>query len=71
MIYRGVSYDLVRSTDVHVCWRWIFIVNNCRKSGQTKISRRAAEIQVQSTIDKALACKEVAPSRHAHAKRAA
>jgi len=48
MRYRGVSYKVVRAIDIHICWRWIFVVNDRRKSGQTKISRRAAEIQAQS-----------------------
>jgi len=55
MRYRGVSYKVVRAIDVHICWRWSLVINDRRKSGQTKISRRAAEIQAQSAIDRALA----------------
>jgi hypothetical protein len=54
MRYRGISYGVVRAIDVQTCWRWSLVINERRKSGQTKISRRAAEIQVQSAIDKAL-----------------
>lgn len=53
--YRGVSYDIARSIDVHICWRWVVTVLNGRRlSGQTKISRRAAAIQAQAAIDRAL-----------------
>ena len=55
MRYRGVSYKIVRAIDVQICWHWSLVINNRRKSGQTKISRRAAEIQARSAIDKALA----------------
>jgi hypothetical protein len=54
MKYRGISYDIFDSVDVHPCWRWIVVTNKRRLSGQTKISRRAAEIQAQATIDKVL-----------------
>jgi hypothetical protein len=53
MTYRGISYDVVRATDIDICWRWILIMNGRRKSGQTKISRRAAEIQARNVIDSA------------------
>jgi hypothetical protein len=54
--YRGISYDIARTIDVDICWRWVAIVLNDRRlSGQTKISRRAAEIQAQVAIDLALA----------------
>jgi hypothetical protein len=55
MIYRGVPFKVVQAIDVQICWHWSLVINNRRKSGQTKISRRAAEIQARSTIDKALA----------------
>jgi hypothetical protein len=54
MTYRGVSCEIVRSVDIHACWRWAFILHGRRQSGQTKISRRAAEIQAQHAIDRAL-----------------
>jgi hypothetical protein len=57
MVYRGVKYDIVKDLDVHPCWRWAFVVNDRRFAGQTKISNRAAEIQVRRAIDKALAPK--------------
>jgi hypothetical protein len=54
MLYRGVKYVIVKDIDVHPCWRWTFVVNDRRRVGQTKISSRAAEIQVRRAIDKAL-----------------
>jgi hypothetical protein len=54
MRYRGVSYNIVQAIDVHICWRWSFVMKDRRQSGQTKIGRRAAEIQAQSAIDKEL-----------------
>jgi hypothetical protein len=54
MVYRGVKYAIVKDIDVHRCWRWTFVVNDRRFGGQTKISSRAAEIQVRKAIDKAL-----------------
>jgi hypothetical protein len=69
--YRGISYDIFESVDVHPCWRWIFVVNERRRSGQTKISRRAAEIQAQLTIDKALGHPARTPSRLITAARMA
>jgi hypothetical protein len=54
MTYRGISYKVVRAIDVQTCWRWSLVINNRRKVGQTKISRRAAEIQAKSVIDRAL-----------------
>ena len=67
MRYRGVSYKVVRAIDVHICWRWSFVMNDRRKSGQTKISRRAAEIQAQSAIDQALARQSRSQPHPAHA----
>jgi hypothetical protein len=54
MIYRDVSCEIVHSVDIHACWRWAFILRGRRQSGQTKISRRAAEIQAHRAIDRAL-----------------
>jgi hypothetical protein len=54
MPYRGIPYKVVRAIDVQICWRWSFAINDRRKSGQTKIGRRAAEIQALSAIDRAL-----------------
>jgi hypothetical protein len=54
MVNRGVKCDIVRGIDVHPCWRWTFFVDNRRQAGQTKISLRAAEIQVRKAVDKAL-----------------
>jgi hypothetical protein len=54
MIYRDVSCEIVRSVDIHACWRWAFTLRGRRQSGQTKISRRAAEIQAHRAIDRAL-----------------
>jgi hypothetical protein len=51
MIYRDVSCEIVRSVDIHACWRWAFILHGRRQSGQTKISRRAAEIQAHRAIE--------------------
>ena len=56
MTYRGVSCEIVRSVDIHACWRWAFTLRGRRQSGQTKISRRAAEIQAHHAIDRALGC---------------
>jgi hypothetical protein len=54
MTYRGVSCEIVRYVDIHACWRWAFTLKGHRQSGQTKISRRAAEIQAHRAIDRAL-----------------
>jgi hypothetical protein len=54
MKYRGVSYKVDQAIDVHTCWRWSFVLNDRRKSGQTKISHRAAQIQAKAAIDKEL-----------------
>jgi hypothetical protein len=54
MVYRGIVYELLEATDVHRCWRWTFLMNNRRHSGQTKIGRRAAEIQARHAIDRGL-----------------
>jgi hypothetical protein len=53
MAYRGVEYEIVDGVDVHPCWRWSFVLNGRTRIGQTKISRRGAEIQVRLAIDKA------------------
>jgi hypothetical protein len=52
MKYRGVPYKIDQAIDVHTCWRWSFVMNDRRQSGQTKIGHRAAEIQARSAIDK-------------------
>jgi hypothetical protein len=54
MKYRGVPYKIDQAIDVHTCWRWSFVMNDRRQSGQTKIGHRAAEIQARSAIDKEL-----------------
>ena len=54
MIYRDVSCEIVRAVDIHACWRWAFTLRGRRQSGQTRISRRAAEIQAHRAIDRVL-----------------
>src|ERR1700677_3923087 len=51
MRYRSVSYKVDQAIDVHTCWRWSFVLNDRRRSGQTKISQRAAQIQAKAAID--------------------